>query len=384
VTASDPLMYLDNNATTRPSEGVVRAMSEVLRDAWANPMSVHRFGQSARRIIENARESLATLIGGKPRDITFTSGGTEALGLAIRGALEAASGPRVLVTSRVEHAAVRELAEHLEKRDVCSVRWLAVDGDGVIQPDEASLRGATAVCVQWVNNETGAIQPVREIAEACARARATCIIDATQWVGKERTELAALGPVDMLAFAPHKFHGPAGVGCLWVGPGARIVPQFIGSQELGRRGGTENTAAISGAGVAANEAIAWLSQGEDEVRGLRDAFEGEVRRLVPDVVIVGHGAQRLWTTSNVAVRGLEAEAIVIAMSEQSVCVSAGAACSSGSLEPSPVLLAMGIEPAIAHAGVRVSFGRFSTQREAMQAARVYAQVVSRLRTSMPR
>ena len=382
---------LDANATTEPSPAVIRAVHDALAEFWHNPSSVHRAGQAARHRVELARQSLAELIGAKPRDLVLTSGGTESIDLAVRGALgaRAPDGPRpVFVTSRVEHAAVRELAEHLERTGGASVRWADVGADGRVDPGSvaALLGGAPGVvCAQWANNETGAVQPVAEIHAACARAGAVFLCDGTQWVGKMPVDVSTLAPFDALVFSPHKFHGPKGVGCLWARRGVKVRPAIHGTQELGRRGGTENVPGILGAGVAAAEARAWVADAgaRERLEGLRDRFERDVLRAVPDARVngpTGPGA-RLWNTTNIAFPRLEAEALLMLLSERGVYASAGAACSSGSLDPSPVLLAMGVPPELAHGSLRFSLSRHTTEADLTAAAPIIADAVRTLRGS---
>jgi cysteine desulfurase len=381
------LIYLDNNATTRPAAEVVAAMHEVQTSAWYNPSSVHRAGQEARRRIELARQSVAELIGAKAKSITFTSGGTEAIDLAIRGAVEA-TGKRAVVTDRVEHAAVRDLAEWMAKREGVEVQWVRVDGRGVVDVDDLARlvdESVGVVSVQWANNETGVVQPVGEVARVCRAKGVIFHCDGTQWVGKmrARVEGADALDVDLLTFSPHKWHGPKGVGVLYVRQGARVTPRIHGSQEKGRRGGTENVAGIVGAGVAAEIAARWVEDaGERERLGvLRDRFEARVLELVPDGVVNGAGGERLWNTTNIGFPRLEAEALLLLLSEKGVCASAGAACSSGSLDPSPVLLAMGVPAPVAHGSVRFSLSKETTEAELLEAARVVGECVARLRRS---
>lgn len=410
--ASSATIYFDNNATTRPSEGVVAAVAESLRSHWHNPSSVHRPGQEAKRAMELARGAVAQLIDAtgtvKASEITFTSGGTESIDLAVRGVLGLGAGGGTLVTTAVEHAAVRDLAEQMEKvggKDGGKVVYLPLDRDGRVELEGArrvfeGLSGAGGLLsVQWANNETGVVQPVRELA-AMARGMGgvkgggwLVHIDATQWVGKEPTALVEeRGGVpfcDLLTLSPHKFHGPKGVGVLWVRKGVRLSPRLLGSQELGRRGGTEPVPAIVGAGVAAEEAGEWLKDAGGRARGraLRDRFEREVLAAVPDAVVNGGGAGvdgggRLWNTTNIGFPRLEAEALLLLMSERGLAASAGAACSSGSLDPSPVLLAMGVSPEVAHGSVRFSLSKETTEEEVERGVGVVVECVRRLRGSM--
>ncbi|MDX2018380.1 MAG: cysteine desulfurase family protein [Planctomycetota bacterium] len=387
------MIELDHNATTKPSPGVVSAMVHALTEDWHNPSSVHRAGQAARRAVELARQSLADLLGAKPREVVFTSGGTESIHLALRGTLGALPpGRRTLITSPVEHSAVRDLAETLAAEGA-RVHWLRVDRAGRVDLNhlaELVRESGGLVSIQWSNNETGAVQPVRDIASICGKHGAIFHCDGTQWVGKEPTHVESEG-FDLLTCSPHKFHGPKGVGVLWMRRGVRTRPQAPGTQELGRRGGTENVPGIVGAGVAASEALAWLSDPSRRVRqrALRDLLESLVRERCPEVVVNAPDAptlpdgtpSRLWNTSNLAFPGLEAEALLMLLSERGVTASAGAACSSGSLEPSPVLLAMGLPEPVAHGSIRLSLGRETTEAQVREAAEILAQAVRTLRGS---
>ena len=385
-------IYLDSNATTRPAPEVVDAMTRAMHESWANPSSVHRAGGEAKRIVELARESVAQLVGCQERELVFTSGGTEGANLAIRGSLEhfAASEPtrRVLVTSRFEHSAVRELAQQLEKRGV-EVVWLPSSPTAPGTPDLDALAGLLAsraneialVSLMWANNETGAITDIARAGALCREHGVRFHTDATQWVGKMPTDLAAL-QVDLASFAAHKFHGPKGVGALYVRRNVRITPQtYGGPQERERRGGTENAPAIAGMGVAADLARTWLA-GDGVARGtmLRDRFEQAVCGATSGIAHAC-AAPRLWNTTNIGFTRLEAEAILLLLSERGVFASAGAACSSGSLDPSPVLLAMGIAPEVAHGSIRFSLSRDTTEADCDDAARRVIEAIARLRSS---
>lgn len=381
------MIELDNNATTRPSPAVIEAVQRGLAEFWHNPSGVHRSGQAARHQVELARQAVADLIGAKPREITFTSGGTEAINLAIRGTLATLPATRQrLVTSKIEHASVRDIAEHIEKSSG-GVSWCPIGRGGIVDAGAlASLLTPNVglVSIQWANNETGAIQPVRQIAEACKARGILFHSDATQWVGKMPTDVREI-PFDLLTFAPHKFHGPKGVGALWSRAGVRLTPQLLGTQELGRRGGTENVPAILGAGAAARDAIEWLADttAREQHAHQRDQFERDIQIALPDAVVnrPADSSQRLWNTSNIGFPALEAEALLMLLSERGVAASAGAACSSGSLEPSPVLLAMGVPERVAHGSVRFSLSRFTNTPELHSASGIVVECVQRLRTS---
>ena len=368
--------YLDNNATTRPLPRVVEAMCECLENCWANPSSVHRPGQAARARIEQARRAVADLIHAGQRELVFCSGGTESCQLAIRGALEQAEhdssgggGRRVLVTSPVEHPAVRDLAKSLDLCGKAEVRWLPLGPGGMIDVGKARElidERVAVLSVQWANNETGAIQPVEQLAELARSAGAMVHVDGTQWVGRMDTDVRAL-PFDLLTFSAHKFHGPKGVGALWIRRGVKLCKQVPGSQELGRRGGTENVPGIVGLGEAAKGAAEWLADegNRERIAGLRDTLERGVLERIEGACVNGprDRRQRLWNTTNLALPGVDAEIMLLTLAEMGVCVSAGSACSSGSLEPSPVLCAMGLDKKQAAGSLRISLSRFTTEDE---------------------
>ena len=382
------LIYLDNNATTRPAAEVVTAMTEALQSEWGNPSSMHRAGQAARRAVELARESVCQLIGCKDRELIFTSGGTEAANLAILGSLNARSKRKILVTSRLEHSAVRDLAEKLAN-DGTEVIWIPNTASGLVELDalhDLLIQRASEIAlvsIMWANNETGVIQPIDRIGSLCREQGVRFHTDATQWVGKMPTDVSVL-PIDLLTCAAHKFHGPTGIGALYVGSSVRIDAQTIGGgQERGRRAGTENVAGIVGFGVAAKIGQAWLeTNGREQIATLRDSFEQRILATIPDSSINAVAAPRLWDVTNIAFARLEAEAILLMLSERGVCASAGAACSSGSIEPSAVLLAMGIAPELADGSIRFSLSRDTTQQEIDQAGEIISQVVAKLRGSL--
>jgi cysteine desulfurase len=411
------MIYLDHNATTPPTPRARAAADEAMRDGegglWANPSSVHRAGQAVRHRIELARESLAGLLRVEPKQLTFTSGGTESIALAVRGTIDAAClarAPRagespivpaklpIIVSSKVEHAAVRDLLDELAKTARAEVRWAPVDTNGIVRVGSLDplLEHATLAVFQWANNETGVVQPIDAIGLACRRRAAKFLCDATQWIGKEPVPYDARDPrhadgppppYDLLACSAHKFHGPKGVGVLWTGPGARYRPQVPGSQELGRRGGTENVPGILGAGAAGEDAVEWLGDPAHRARQAerRDRFERRVLAACAGACVnaqeAGPGAAappRLWNTTNIAFPRLEAEALLLLLSERGLAASAGAACSSGSLDPSPVLLAMGVPETLAHGSLRFSLGRDTGDAEVEQAISIVAECVARL------
>jgi cysteine desulfurase len=384
------MLYLDHNATTPPCPAAAEAMASACTDLWPNPSSGHREGQRVRHAVESARESVAALLGARPKEITFTSGGTESIHLAIRGILGAAPPDRrTIITSAVEHEAVRELADHLSRRahDPITVRTLPVDTNGLIDP--ASLAAAldpsvALVSIQWANNETGAIQPIAELGALCRDAHVPFHTDATQWVGKMPTDLAAL-PIDLLTCSAHKFHGPKGIGALFArtSGGIRLAPQLYGTQERQRRAGTENVPGILAMAAAAEEARVWLGDlaRTARSRALRDRLEHALLAAHPDARINAADAPRLWNTCNIGFPRLEAEALVLILSELGLCASAGAACASGSLDPSPVLKAMRIPDPIAHGSIRLSISRDTTEDEIDRAIPIITEAVRRLTKS---
>ena len=383
------MIYLDSNATTRPADAVVDAVTETLRQTWHNPSSIHRAGQSARRAVEQSRSRVARLIGARPRQVVFTSGATESLHWAIRGLLELGrrQNKRVIVTSRLEHNAVVDFVEHLEARGEATVRWAPVTTEGAVEVDAMAPLiddSVALVCAQWANNETGVIQPIDAIGELCRSAGVPFLCDGAQWVGKMPADVSD-APFDALTISAHKFHGPKGVGALWLRPGLSIPPAAPGAQETGQRGGTENVPGIVGMGVAANLAADWLGDEPNRAQGAdrRDRFEEQLHARIAGVVINGASSAastaRLWNTSNVGFEGVQSEALLIALSERGLCASAGAACSSGSLDPSPILRAMNIPEPIAHGSLRFSLSRETTQADIDQAIDIIAQCVDRVK-----
>lgn len=397
------MIYLDNNATTCPAPEVIAAVHEALVNCWGNPSSIHRIGQVVRRKLDLARESVAQLIGCKDRDLIFTSGGTEAANLAIFGSIRASDDNpphkrRVFVTTSIEHSAIREAAKRLTEEGYESV-FLPNDENGVIDVGALSellqhrANQIALVAVMWVNNETGVIQPIEKIAALCAEHGVRFYTDATQAVGKMPVNVSQL-PIDLMSFAAHKFHGPKGAGALYVKPRTRLVPMTLGGpQERNRRGGTENVPGLIGMGVAADLARAWLQTDErHRMAAMRDDFERKCLRAVDCATINGAGngggsaggkpGGRGWNTSNIAFCGLDTEAILLSLSERGVCASGGSACASGSLDPSPILKAMGIPPERAHGSVRFSLSRYTTQSELDEAVKITSGVVNHLREMM--
>ncbi|MBX3355970.1 MAG: aminotransferase class V-fold PLP-dependent enzyme [Phycisphaeraceae bacterium] len=383
-----PFIYFDNNATTQPLPEVIRAVQEGMVRTWGNPSSIHRFGNEAKQQVELAREKVANLVGSVARDVIFTSGGTEGANLALVGSLQAQQGRQVIVTTRIEHSAVRELAQQLAARGV-EVIWLPNSGDGVVDTDALrSLLAARAkeialVSVMAANNETGVIQHWRDMGRLCREHGVRFHCDATQWAGRMPTNLAEEA-VDLFSFAPHKFHGPKGVGALIVRQGVRLGSLVVGGpQERKRRGGTEAVPAIMGFGAAAECAREWISDPEhpNAVRRRRDRLEMLLLEGAPNARVNGALVPRIWNTTNIGFPCLEAEAMLLLFSERGICASAGSACSSGSLEASPILRAMDVPPDLAHGSVRFSLSRFTTDEEIEVGAKLILECAARLRAS---
>jgi cysteine desulfurase len=377
-------IYLDYNATTPPLPDVVSAMTGALASDFGNPSSVHAFGQSAKAVLDNARASVALLIGADAADVVFTAGGTEADNLAIRGAAEALepSGRREIITTGIEHEAVLNTARALERRG-WKVTLLPVGASGVVDPDalkKAISRDTALVSVMYANNEVGTIQPVAELAAIARDVGAWMHTDAVQAAGKLPIAVRDLG-VDMLAIAAHKFGGPKGVGALWVRRGVRLIPAMSGGrQERGRRAGTENVPAIAGFGVAAVHARTSLGAHVRSIGSLRDRLQDQILASVSGTAINGDPTRRVANTTNISFDGIEAESLLIALDLEGVAVSTGSACSSGTLEASHVLRAMGLPNARARNSLRFSLGPTTTAAEIDFVAGVLPRLVARLRT----
>ncbi len=380
------MIYFDNNATTLLDPRALDAMLPYLREQYANPSSVHHFGQQARHAVETARERMAAVIGAVPRQILFTGGGTEANALAIRGTLAARPAKRRFVTTAVEHDSVLRLAEQLATEGY-EVAYLGVDRLGRLDlaEVEAALTDDTALLsVMHANNETGVIFPIEQIGSLAASRAIPFHVDATQTIGKLPMDVRRL-PVSLLTMAAHKFHGPKGVGAVYVARRVKIRPLLLGGhQEKDLRAGTENVAGIVGMSVALQLAAQHLEEENTRVRALRDRLEADLLERVPLASVNGDVDRRLPNTSSISFEALEAEAILMLLSNEGLCASSGSACSSGSLEPSHVLQAMGIDPVVAHGAIRFSLSRFNTDDEVDQALRIVPSVIQRLRELAPR
>ncbi|HKV48540.1 MAG TPA: cysteine desulfurase family protein [Candidatus Acidoferrales bacterium] len=380
-------IYLDHNATTPVDPAVLEAMLPFLRDGFANASSVHSPGQRARAAVDEARESVAALIGAKPSEIVFTSGGTEADNLAILGVIKASNAPnKHIITTSIEHHAVLQTCQALEKEGV-AVTYIAPNANGVISTDSIrrALRDETVlISVMHANNELGTIQPVEEIGRIAHEARIPFHVDGVQSGGKLLIDIRRIG-ADLLSLSAHKFYGPKGVGALYVRSGSRFEPIFRGGQhERGMRPGTENVPAIVGMGKAAELARQHLAEDATRIAVLRDRFEFALRESITGTRVNGERAQRICNTTNITVPGASGESLVIALDLQGIACSTGAACSSGVIEPSHVLLAIGLSDEDARSSVRFSLGRTTTSREIDQAIATIPAAAERLRALSPR
>jgi len=376
-------IYLDYNATTPPADAVVEAMSRALRDLVGNASSVHSYGQQAKSALDVARGAVAALIGGEPSEVVFTSGGTESDNLAVRGAAEALepTGRREVVVSGIEHEAVLQTSRALARRG-WTVTVLPVGGDGLVSPEavrQAVSDRTALVSVMHANNEVGTVQPVAAIAAIAHEHGALVHTDAVQSAGKIPVSAPALG-VDLLTVSAHKFYGPKGVGALWVRRGVRLTQQMTGGrQERNRRAGTENVPALVGMGVAASLALQTLEVHGTRMAALRDRLEAGVLDGVPHTAVNGARDLRVPNTTNISFERVEAESLLIALDLEGVAVSTGSACSSGTLEPSHVLKAMGLGSARAQSSLRFSLGAANTEAEIDRVVSVLPGLVRKLR-----
>ena len=376
-------IYLDHNATTPPAPSVADAMAQAMREDFGNPSSVHYFGQRAKRRVDDARSAVAALLGGTPAEVVFTSGGTEADNLALRGAAEAraASGRRHLIASAVEHEAVLNTLKALTR-----LGWrttlLPVDASGIVSPAALAdvIDDETAVVsVMHANNEIGTLQPVTDLAAIAHEHGALFHTDAVQSTGKLPIDLSTLG-VDLLSLSGHKFNGPKGVGALWIRRGVRLSAiQTGGRHERNRRAGTENVPALAGLGVAADLASRTLSEHASRFATLRDRLEAGILGGVSGAVVNGDRARRVPNTSNISFDGIEAESLLIALDLEGIAVSTGSACSSGTLEPSHVLRAMGLPHQRVQSSIRFSLGAGNTVEQIDRVIVELPAIVHRLR-----
>lgn len=378
-------IYLDNNATTNIASEVLEEMLPYLKELYGNPSSMHTFGGQLHRKVEEARAKVAALIGAEPEEIIFTSCGTESDNTAIMSAVESLPDKKHIITSRVEHPAVLNFCKHL-KRKGCRITFIQVDKQGRLDLDEFSkaIDDDTAlVSLMYANNETGVIFPLMEIGEMLKERGILFHTDAVQAVGKIPIDLKKLS-VDMLSLSGHKLNAPKGIGALYVKKGTRFHSYIIGGhQEHSRRAGTENVASIVGLGRACEFAGENLSKEMSYLRGLREKLETALLKLCPDVRVNGDTENRLPNTSNLSFEYIEGEAILLKLNEFGICASSGSACTSGSLAPSPVLMAMDVPATAIHGSVRFSLSRYNTEAEVEKVIEIMPGIIEELRNLSP-
>lgn len=385
-------VYLDNSATTPVDPRVAAAMARAVTENFGNASSVHGFGQQARAAVDRARREVAALIGAKQNEVVFTSGGTEANNLAIRGVCEVqTSSGRHIITSAIEHPSVAGVCKELEKRG-WEITRLPVYQNGIVHVEDvarALTPDTVLITIMLANNEIGTIQPISQIASLVRERRAAghrhlwLHTDAVQAAGRLPLDVDELG-CDLLTLSAHKLYAPKGIGALYVRRGVRLQNQNVGGhQERERRAGTENVPGIVAFGEAAKLAREELDQRSNHDRALRDRFEAAVRRQIRDIVMNGDREHRLDHLSNISFRFIEGEGLLINLDLEGVAVSTGSACSSGTLEPSPVIRALGVDDEIARGSIRFSFGKNNTDEDVDYAVEVLTRAVERLRALSP-
>lgn len=377
-------IYFDHNATTPVDPAVAETIARVTIEEFGNPSSVHHFGQRAKAVLDEARSSVAALVGGEPSEVVFTSGGTESDNFALRGVAEALepTGRKHLIASSIEHEAVLVTLRALGRRG-WQVTLLPVDTTGIVKPeslDQAITADTALVSVMHANNEIGTVQPVAELAKIAHAHGALMHTDAVQSIGKIPVDVRALG-VDLLALSAHKFNGPKGVGALWIKRGARVTSILTGGKhERSRRAGTENVPGIAGLGVAAQRAARKLATEAPRIAALRNRLEAEILARVSGTAVNGARDPRVPNTTNISFEAIEAESLLIALDLEGVAVSTGSACSSGTLEPSHVLRAMGLPSPRTQNSIRLSLGATNTDAEVDFVVSKLPAIVEKLRS----
>ena len=379
------VIYLDNNATTRTAPEAVQAMLPYFSEYYGNASSIHKFGGRLAKVVEEGRAKVAAFLGADPSEIIFTSCGTESDNAAILSALDVCPKRRKIVISTVEHPAILNLGKDLERRGYTVVK-IPVDNLGRLDMERAREtidENTAVVSVMWANNETGNLYPVEELAELAHRAGALFHTDAVQAAGKVPFKLRDM-EIDMLSVSGHKFHAPKGIGALYVRRGVRFRPFVVGGhQERGRRAGTENVPYIVGMGVAAELALASFDKENTYVRKLRDDLQARLTAAIPNVRVNGDQEHRLPNTTNLSFEYIEGESILMHMDIYGICASSGSACTTGSLEPSHVMRAMGVPYTAAHGAIRFSFSRYNTQEDVDAVVDVMPGIISKIREISP-
>lgn len=378
------LLYLDHNATTPLDPAVREAMLPWLENGFGNPSSVYGLGRRAAEALKEARERVAALVGADPSEIIFNSCGTEATNTAILSALAIDPDRRHIITSAVEHSATIKLCEYLATRGY-EITWLPVDKGGLLDPaklEEAITSETAVISLLWANNETGVLFPIEKIASIALEKKVPLHLDAVQAAGKVPIDLSKLN-VQYVSLSAHKLYAPKGVGALYVNKRARYTPLLRGSQEDGRRGGTQNVASIVAFGKAAELALHHLPSSPDRIHTLRDLFEDTLLSSIEGARRNGAASPRLPNTSNLTFPGIEAETALLLFDKEGLCCSAGSACSSGSINPSHVLTAMGVTRDEARASLRFSFGRTTTEADIDRALEIIPRIIAKLRAQLP-
>lgn len=381
----NPVIYMDNNATTRVDPEVLAEMMPYLSDYYGNPSSMHTFGGQVGGKIRKARQQVATLLGCEPDEIIFTSCGTESDNAAIMGTLAMFPHKRTVITTRVEHPAVLSPCRNLEQHGYRIVE-LGVDKHGCLNPAElesAVTEDTAIVSIMYANNETGVVFPIEQIASLCKAKGTIFHTDAVQAVGKIPLNLRN-SQIDMLSLSGHKLHAPKGIGVLYVRRGTRLSPYLLGGhQENNRRGGTENVPGIIALGKACELAQRYMEEENTRVKALRDKLESGVLSVCPDCMVNGNSDSRLPNTANISFEFIEGESILMMLDRFGICASSGSACTSGSLEPSHVLRAMGVPFTAAHGSIRFSLSRYNTEDEVDFVVEKLPPIINRLRELSP-
>lgn len=379
------MIYLDYNATTPTDPRVLDAMLPYFQARFANPSSIHRAGHEARRAVEKAREKLAHLVVARVDEVYFTSGGTEADNIAVKGVAFAQNKRKKIITSAIEHHAVLTTCEYMTKFGFEVVK-VPVDPHGIIDLNflEDAVDGNTVIIsIMHANNEVGTVEPITEISKIAHRHGIVFHTDAVQTVGKLPVDIESMG-IDMLSLSGHKFCGPKGTGALIARTGIRFDPlSHGGHHEHNKRAGTENVPGIVGLGKACEIAMTEMAEEEKRIRLLRDKLWNGIREKIPDLILNGHPEKRLANTLGICVRYVEGESLLLHLDMHGICASSGSACTSGSLEPSHVLLAMGIPHETAHGSIRFSLGRYTEEAEILEVIRVFPKIVEKLRVISP-
>jgi len=380
------LHYLDNNATTPLDHRVREAMAPYLADRFANPSAIYRFAHEVKEGIEKAREHVARLINADPAEIYFTSGGTEADNAAVKGVAYALREKgRHIITSQIEHPAVLNSCAYLEGFGF-DITYLPVDTYGMVDPEaliKAMRDDTILISIMYANNEIGTIEPIAELTRIAHEQSISFHTDAVQAVGKVPLDVKAMA-VDLLSLSAHKMYGPKGIGALYVHKGVQIDPLLHGGHhERNLRAGTENIPGIIGLGKAAEIALGEMAENERKIRSLRDKLEQGILERIPEVIVNGHPEKRLYNTLSVCLKGIEGESILLSLAFEGICASSGSACSSGSADPSHVLVAIGLTPEVAHGSLRLSLNKFNTEEDVDTVLEVLPQIAERLRGLSP-